>query len=99
MIDITQQLEVPNVRLLVNQVPMGQDPAAPATLASLTAHVKSQVEQTYKQPVLAVLPASDDIMTLASSRSRYQTGIFVLHHPHHPITTALRQATYELLKD
>lgn len=118
MIDITQQLEVPNVMLLVNQVPgasaskmgyelradavdapdFGQRPS-PTEETELAAQVKSQVEQIYECPVIAVLPASDDMMAFASNRSDYQTGIFVLHHPNHPITATLKQATSQLLKD
>ncbi len=120
MIDITQQLEVPNVKLFVNQVPgastskteRNADAKADAAtvanateaanaikIASFMAQVKSQVEQTYEHPVIAVLPASDDIVAFASNRSSYQTGIFVIHYPDHPITATLKQATTELLKE
>jgi len=42
--------------------------------------VRSRVEQTYKVNVAAVLPHSDEMMTLASS------GIFSLKYPDHPVT-------------
>ncbi len=100
MIDITQQLEIPDVMLLVNQVPMGHNAeteAATATRESLTNQVNSEVEQTYKCPVIAVLPASNDMMTFASNRAVYPTGIFVHHYPNHPITATLKKAASRLV--
>ena len=47
--------------------------------------MRARVEQTYHCDVAAVLPHSDEIMTLASA------GIFVLRYPDHPITAALKQ--------
>jgi hypothetical protein len=38
-----------------------------------------------------VLPHSDEMMVLASA------GIFVLHHPDHPITALLKQALSRLV--
>jgi hypothetical protein len=49
------------------------------------------VAQTFNCSVAAVLPHSDEMMTLASS------GIFVQHFPDHPITTALHQMTQSLI--
>jgi len=67
--------------LIVNKVPSVFDSAA----------VKAQVEQTYNCPVAAVLPHSDEMMALASA------GIFALHYPDHPVTTALKQVTASLV--
>ena len=50
------------------------------------------MEQTYKCEVVAVLPHSDEMMTLASS------GIFALRYPDHPVTDILKQATALLLE-
>jgi septum site-determining protein MinD len=53
--------------------------------------VRARVEQTYGCEVAAVLPHSDEIMTLASA------GIFVLRYPDHPITAALKQVAAKLV--
>jgi septum site-determining protein MinD len=45
--------------------------------------VKERVENAYGAEVAAVLPHSDEMMTLASE------GIFVLRYPEHPMTKLL----------
>jgi septum site-determining protein MinD len=67
---VAQGLEVPRMMLLVNKTPASLDADA----------VKSKVEAAYGCSVVAVMPHSDDLMTLASS------GIFVLRYPDHPVT-------------
>jgi septum site-determining protein MinD len=67
---VAQGLEVPRMMLLVNKTPASLDADA----------VKSKVEAAYGCPVVAVMPHSDDLMTLASA------GIFVLRYPDHPVT-------------
>jgi MinD-like ATPase involved in chromosome partitioning or flagellar assembly len=62
----------------------------PSTLDS--AAVKAQVEGVYGCPVLAVLPHSDEMMSLASA------GIFFLYYPDHPLASQYRQMANELLK-
>lgn len=79
-VDVARKLEVPNLALIVNKVP--------AVFNS--EDVKALVEQTYSCPVLAVLPHSDEMMTLMSA------GIFVLHYQNHPITTMLKQVIAKL---
>jgi MinD-like ATPase involved in chromosome partitioning or flagellar assembly len=80
-VEVARQLKVPRMVLIVNKVPSVFDSAA----------VKSQVEQAYNCPVAAVLPHSDEMMALASG------GIFALHYPDHPVTTALKQAVTSLV--
>ena len=80
-VQVARQLKVPRMVLIVNKVPSVFDSAA----------VKAQVEQTYNCPVAAVLPHSDEMMALASA------GIFALHYPDHPVTTALKQAAASLV--
>jgi MinD-like ATPase involved in chromosome partitioning or flagellar assembly len=46
--------------------------------------VRNRVEQTYDAKVGAVLPHSDEMMTLASS------GIFSIKFPDHPVTKGLK---------
>lgn len=80
-VGVARRLAVPNMTLIVNKVPPTFD----------FDEVKTRVQSTYNCPVAAVLPHSDEMMTLASA------GVFVLHYPDHPITIALKQATKILL--
>jgi septum site-determining protein MinD len=48
------------------------------------------VEQTYDATVGAVLPHSDEMMTLASS------GIFSIQYPDNPVTKGLRSLVDQL---
>jgi septum site-determining protein MinD len=79
-VDVARRLEVPDLSLLVNLVPVSfQSPA-----------VATQVEQTYHCPVSAVLPLSEKLMTQPGS------SLFVLDHVRHPITTLLTHAAARL---
>jgi MinD-like ATPase involved in chromosome partitioning or flagellar assembly len=80
-VEVAQKLDVPRLLLIVNKVPAIFD----------RAEVKARVEQTYGCQVATVLPHADEMMTLASA------GIFVLHYPDHPITTALKQVAQMLV--
>jgi MinD-like ATPase involved in chromosome partitioning or flagellar assembly len=80
-VDVARKLDVPRMIMLVNKVPQAFEPE----------DVKSRVEQTYKANVGAVLPHSDEMMTLASS------GIFSLRYPDHPVTDGLRRVV-DLIK-
>ena len=81
-VEVARKLDVPRMMLLVNKVPSGFD----------VDEVKARVEQIYKCDVAAVLPHSDEMMTLASS------GIFALRYPDHPVTDILKRATALLLE-
>jgi len=81
-VEIARQLEVPNMMLVVNKVPPTFD----------FGEVRASIEQTYHCTVAAVLPHSDEMMTLQSS------GVFVLRYPDHPITKALKQVAHALLE-
>lgn len=74
-VSIARRLKVPYMYLLVNKTPM----------AFNFDDVKARVEQTYNSPVCAVLPHSDEMMTLAGE------GVFVANYPDHDITRKLRQ--------
>ena len=82
-VEVARKLEVPRLLLIVNKVPSAFDPA----------EVKALAERTYRAEVAAALPHSDEMMTLASA------GIFALHYPDHPMTTALRSVTARLMAD
>ena len=66
--------------LIVNKVPSVFD----------FAEVKARVEKTYNCEVAAVLPHSDEMMTLASA------GIFALRYPDHPMTALYKQVAAKL---
>jgi len=78
---VARKLEVPQLLLLVNKVPAVFD----------VLEVRARVEKSYNAEVAAVLPHSDELMALASG------GIFALHYPDHPVTTAYRQVARRLL--
>jgi MinD-like ATPase involved in chromosome partitioning or flagellar assembly len=73
-VEVARKLDVPKMLMLVNKVPQALDPE----------DVKARIEQTYNCKVAAVLPHSDEMMTLASS------GIFSLRYPDHPVTQGLK---------
>jgi MinD-like ATPase involved in chromosome partitioning or flagellar assembly len=78
---VARKLEVPRLLLVVNKTPQSFD----------FEMVRARVEQTYQAEVAAVLPHSDEMMTLASG------GIFALRYPDHPITASLRHVAERLL--
>lgn len=78
---VARKLEVPRLLLLVNKVPAVFDPAV----------VRTRVEQIYQAEVAAILPHADEMMALASG------GIFVLHHPDHPVTACYQALAAQLL--
>jgi MinD-like ATPase involved in chromosome partitioning or flagellar assembly len=73
-VDVAKKLDVPNMIMLVNKTPTTFD----------FDDVRTRVEQTYDAKVGAVLPHSDEMMTLASS------GIFSIKFPDHPVTKGLK---------
>lgn len=81
-VEVARKLEVPRLLIVVNKTPLAFD----------AAQVKAQVEQTYSCAVAAVLPHSDEMMTLASA------GLFALRYPDHPITAALHQVARQLIE-
>lgn len=74
-VKVAQQLQVPDIHLVVNKCPPALEPEA----------VKQKVESTYGCNVAAVIPHSEEMMNLASS------GIFVLEYPDHPAVDAYLQ--------
>jgi septum site-determining protein MinD len=79
-VDVAKKLDVPKMLMLVNKVPSQFD----------LEDVRKRVEQTYNATVAAVLPHSDEMMTLASS------GIFSIRFPDHPVTKGLRSLVDQL---
>jgi MinD-like ATPase involved in chromosome partitioning or flagellar assembly len=79
-VDVAKKLDVPKMLMLVNKVPVQFD----------FDDVRTRVEQTYDAVVGAVLPHSDEMMTLASS------GIFSVRFPDHVVTQGLRKLVDQL---
>ncbi|MCL4271243.1 MAG: MinD/ParA family protein [Anaerolineales bacterium] len=79
-VDVAKKLDVPKMLMLVNKMPSTLDPN----------EVRTRVEQTYGATVGAVLPHSDEMMSLASS------GIFSIHFPDNPVTKGLRSLVDQL---
>jgi septum site-determining protein MinD len=80
-VEVARKLAVPQLALIVNNVPPVFD----------LADVKSQVEQTYQCEVAAVLAHSPEMLALGSA------GIFALRYPDHGLTAALKQVALRLV--
>jgi septum site-determining protein MinD len=80
-VEVARKLNVPRLLLLVNKVPEVFN----------FADVQKRVEKTYHSEVAAVLPHSDEMMTLASA------GIFALRYPDHRVTQSLKQVAAKLM--
>ena len=74
-VEVARKLEVKNLMLIVNKAPTSFDLDA----------LKQRVEQTYNATVAAVIPHSDELMTLGSS------GVFSLQNPDHEVAVKYRQ--------
>jgi septum site-determining protein MinD len=74
-VEVARKLDVPRMVLIINKVPQVFDPD----------DIRQRVESTYNCAVAAVLPHSEEMMTLASS------GVFVLKYPEHEITQLFNQ--------
>lgn len=81
-VQVARQLKVPRMILIVNKAPSAFD----------SDQLITKVEQIYDAPVAAVLPHSDELMTLASG------GIFSLRYPDHPIADLYRQVAARLME-
>jgi len=81
-VDVARKLDVPKMMMLVNKIPSAFD----------LEDVRARVEQTYKVKVVATLPHSDEMMTLASS------GIFSLKYPDSSVTAGLKAVADEIMR-
>ena len=80
-VEVARSLDVPRLLLLVNKTPAAFD----------ANEVRQRVEQTFNCEVAAVLPHTDEMMTLASS------GIFAMRYPTHPLTYLYQEVAARLL--
>lgn len=81
-IEVARELQVPRMMIMVNKVPeafQGQE-------------IREMVEEAYGCPVAALVPHSDEIMTLASQ------GLFAVRFPEHPITAELEAMADALIR-
>jgi len=81
-VDVARKLEVPNMMLIVNKTPQSVD----------FDDLRARVEQIYECDVAAIIPHSDEMMTLASA------GIFVLKFPDHPVTNEFKNVIAKVLE-
>jgi septum site-determining protein MinD len=79
-VSVARKLKVPDLVLVVNKTPLVFDPD----------EVRQRVEKAYECEVTAVLPHSDELMTLSSA------AIFALRYPEHPVTGLYRQIAARL---
>jgi septum site-determining protein MinD len=80
-VEVARKLDVPAMYILINKTPQAFQPD----------DVRKRVEQIYNCEVAAVIPHSDDLMTLASS------DLFVIRFPNHPVTDLYRTVTKKVL--
>jgi MinD-like ATPase involved in chromosome partitioning or flagellar assembly len=80
-VEIARKLSVPRMFIVVNKVPA----------VFVLADVQARVEKTYRCEVAAVLPHSDEMLTLASE------AVFAQRYPHHAITESLRKLAARLM--
>src|SRR5512140_2446234 len=80
-VEVARKLDVPQMLLMVNKVP---------PMFNLD-DVKKRVEQTYNCEVAAVIPHSDELMTLASA------GIFSARYPDHALTKIYQRLAKRVL--
>lgn len=79
-LQVAGALQVPHIFILVNNVPIIFD----------LQQVKANVAQTYGCEVVAVVPHSEQGMSLVSG------GLFVVHHPRHIVTEQYQRITQRL---
>lgn len=80
-VEVAKSLEVPKILLVVNKTPETFDHD----------DVKKRVEETYGCEVGAVIPHSDELMTLASA------GVFSMRYPNAPLSQTYRTLGARLL--
>jgi MinD-like ATPase involved in chromosome partitioning or flagellar assembly len=82
-IEVAQRLDAADIRLIVNKLPDQFDPQ----------NVRDRVSSGYGVPLGALLPLSQDLLTLASS------GLAVLEFPSHPWSEGVRTLSDCLLAE
>jgi MinD-like ATPase involved in chromosome partitioning or flagellar assembly len=81
-VEVAERLEVPAIRMVINKLPPSFDPLL----------VRQRVSSSYQVPIGALLPLSDNLLTLASG------GIALLDSPAHDWCMGVRDLADELLR-
>ena len=81
MVSLAQKLEIPHLKMVVSQMPPAFD----------IADVQREVQEKYQLPVIAILPHTEEMLTLAGN------GIFTREYPNHPLTMTIKQMTEDLI--
>jgi MinD-like ATPase involved in chromosome partitioning or flagellar assembly len=82
-VEVAQRLDVAEIRMVVNKLPSHYDPEV----------VREKVLSSYNAEIGAVLPLSEDLLTLASG------GLAVLVYPNHPWSSEVNQLAKDLIQD
>lgn len=80
-VDVANRLKVPKMLLVANKIPSVLDVGG----------LKEQLESAYQTPVAGLLPATDDLLVLASS------AVFGMRFPEHPWTREMRSIADQLV--
>lgn len=80
MLQVAQQLDVPQVLLVMNKALPGVD----------LNDIKQKLEETYQKTVAGILPLSTDMLRLGSE------GLFCLHYPDHELTKQFNQIIFQI---
>lgn len=80
-VELARKLDVPQMLLILNKVPLGTDTVA----------LKDQIETLFKAEVAAVLPLNTEMAQLGSS------SVFANRFPDHPFTLGLKNVALRLI--
>ena len=80
--EVAGRLNVPKVFMVANKVLRSLDPGS----------VREKIEKAFGHEVLGVLPLSEEMLALGSR------GLFVSHHPDHPLSGELQKVAGRLLE-
>lgn len=80
-LEIARQLDVPNLRLIINKASEVLD----------FEELERRISETYQIPIVGTIPHSDDLMLLESG------GIFAVEFPEHPITKLLKDMVLKVI--
>ena len=81
MVSLAQKLEIPDLKMVVSQMPPVFD----------IEDVQREVQEKYQLPVTAILPHTEEMLTLADK------GIFIREYPTHPLTMIIKQMTQDFI--
>lgn len=82
-VGVARKMDMDRIYLVVNQCPTIYD----------FARVKNDLEETYKERVITVLPLSEEVAIEG------QENLFVLEHPSHPFSQGVREISESLVRD